>query len=233
MTWDALNRVPAADEPFRLEPPFDVPADAGVADVVYERLLDALHHGRLQPGQRVSDKVLARQLGVSRTPVRESLLRLQAIGVVETDPGRSTRAAMVSREQTRQAVLVWATLYRLVISEVYPTATPELIAEMRTQADRYAEIRSAPGGLEDPLGREAVAANAAFYAAPVAASRNASLQRAVESVVHVVRLGGLALDRPPPPAHVINSHQALLAAAAAHDVAAGHRVLEGILGLDL
>lgn len=233
MTWDALDRRRRVDEIFRLEPPFDVPLGAGVADVVYQRLLDALHHGLLRPGQRVSDKALARQLGVSRTPVRESLLRLQAIGVVETDPGRFTRAAVVSREQTRRAILVWATLYRLVISEVYPSATPELIAEMRTQATRYAEIRSAPGGLEDPLGREAVAANAAFYAAAVGASENASLRRAVESVVHVVRLGGLALDRPPPPAHVITSHQALLAAAAAHDVAAGHRVLEGILGLAL
>lgn len=233
MTWNPLDRRRGTDEVFHLEAPHHVSPEAGVADEVYQRLLDALHHGRLRPGQRVSDKVLARQLGVSRTPVRESLLRLQAIGVIETDPGRYTRAAVLSRDQTRQAILVWATLYRLVISEVYPSATPELIAEMRTQAVRYAEIRSAPGGREDPLGREAVAANAAFYGAAVHASRNASLQRAVESVVHVVRLGGMALDRPPPPAHVITSHQALLAAAGAHDVAAGHRVLEGILGLAL
>ena len=79
-----------------------------VGDVIYERILDAIHYGELRPGERLSDQEIARQLGVSRTPVRETLLRLQVMGVVEIAAARYTRVAMVSRKQTVEAVRVWA-----------------------------------------------------------------------------------------------------------------------------
>lgn len=202
-----------------------------VGDVVYEQLLDALHHGRLGPGDQLSDHELANQLGVSRTPVREALLRLQSIGVVETAPARYTRVAIIDRQQTLHAVAVWAALYRLVVSEVFPSASTELVARMRAHADRYVELRTSPGGTEPPLARHAVIANANFYLEPVAESANAVLRRTIESVQHVVRLGGQALERPPSPEGVMRDHRDLLAAAAAHDVLAGQRVFDRILTL--
>lgn len=54
-----------------------------VSDRVYERLLAMLIDGEIEPGQRIRVDAISRQLGVSQTPVRESLLRLEAEDLVE------------------------------------------------------------------------------------------------------------------------------------------------------
>jgi DNA-binding GntR family transcriptional regulator len=59
-----------------------------LTQLVYQALRDAIISKRLPPGERVSEASLARQLRVSKTPVREALLRLHAIGLVEADGGR-------------------------------------------------------------------------------------------------------------------------------------------------
>ena len=51
-------------------------ATSTVVQKVFDEILTAVHEGRLLPGQRISDVELAAELGVSRTPVREALLRL-------------------------------------------------------------------------------------------------------------------------------------------------------------
>ncbi|HZR91783.1 MAG TPA: GntR family transcriptional regulator [Gaiellaceae bacterium] len=49
---------------------------------------DAIVNGQLVPGQRLKEEELARELGISRTPVREALLLLQAEGLVDATPNR-------------------------------------------------------------------------------------------------------------------------------------------------
>lgn len=58
-------------------------ATNALAAEVYERLLDALMDGRLRPGDRLVMDRLAEELDVSRTPVRDALLRLHREGIVE------------------------------------------------------------------------------------------------------------------------------------------------------
>jgi DNA-binding GntR family transcriptional regulator len=53
----------------------------------YERLRDLIVRGRLAPGGRLIETDVARRLGVSRTPVREALRRLQQEGYVRAEPG--------------------------------------------------------------------------------------------------------------------------------------------------
>jgi DNA-binding GntR family transcriptional regulator len=60
-------------------------------DEVYQRLIAQIQSGDLPAGSRVRDVALASQLGVSRTPVREALLRLVREGVIDTTPGRGFR----------------------------------------------------------------------------------------------------------------------------------------------
>lgn len=69
-----------------------------LSESVYEAIGDAIVEGRLEPGERLSDKELAETLGVSRTPVREALQRLSWIGLVEVSPNRYTRVTMISDE---------------------------------------------------------------------------------------------------------------------------------------
>ncbi len=53
-----------------------------------ELIRAAIVEGRLQPGERLKEEQLARELGVSRTPVREALLFLEAEGAVVLQPNR-------------------------------------------------------------------------------------------------------------------------------------------------
>lgn len=59
-----------------------------LADLAYERLTDALLSGELAPGDRLVQDVLALRLGISRTPVREALQRMEREGTIRAGEGR-------------------------------------------------------------------------------------------------------------------------------------------------
>ena len=59
-----------------------------LSEKVFSRLKDLVFSNHIRPGQRLLDRDLARLLGVSRTPVREALLRLHQDGLLETRDGR-------------------------------------------------------------------------------------------------------------------------------------------------
>jgi len=69
------------------------------ADFVYERLRDAVSDGRIAGGERVREEDVARNLGVSRTPVREALQRLHQRGILILGPGRGFVVAQLSHGQ--------------------------------------------------------------------------------------------------------------------------------------
>src|SRR5215210_19437 len=78
--------------------------------VAARRIRDAILAGRLEPDQPLREEDLARQLGISRTPIREALLLLQNEGLVETVPNRgatvkSYDAADLDDVYTLRAVL--------------------------------------------------------------------------------------------------------------------------------
>lgn len=57
-----------------------------LSEITYNKIHDAIINGELQPGAKISETGLAGQLGVSRTPVREALRRLNAEGFVVLSP---------------------------------------------------------------------------------------------------------------------------------------------------
>ena len=69
------------------------PRGAVLGDEVYALLGEAILDGRLPAGERLRDQELAERLGVSRTPVREALQRLERTGLVEVAPNRYTRVS--------------------------------------------------------------------------------------------------------------------------------------------
>jgi DNA-binding GntR family transcriptional regulator len=66
---------------------------------VYEKLCDAISEGRFAPGKRLGEEEIAKLFGVSRTPVREALLRLQARGLLTGGVGRSLVVAQLGMQQ--------------------------------------------------------------------------------------------------------------------------------------
>lgn len=158
-----------------------------IVTTVFEQILAAVHEGTLLPGERISDADLATQFGVSRTPVREALQRLREIGIIEASPSRFTRVAVVTPEQTAQAYVVWLALYRALLEEVVPHVAEGILEVL--EADHAQFLLS----LADLDMQRLATANFLFFSRLPTESANPVLQRAIVSVVHIVRLGSLHL----------------------------------------
>lgn len=150
-------------------------------DNVHARLRDAIVDGTFMPGEQLRDQELATWLGVSRTPVREALLRLGEAGLVHTAPGRSTTVAPIDHAAIRQAQSVVAAMHRLAVAEAVPFLTADDFAAMRAANERFAAAITA--GDAD----RALAADDEFHAIPVHTSGNAAVATVLEQFTPVVR----------------------------------------------
>lgn len=84
-----------------------------LSERIYDELKKAIVEMDFQPGDRLNDMDLAKQFGVSRTPVREAFKRLEVDGLVETIPGSMTRVASISSVEAKNAFTVVAALHAL------------------------------------------------------------------------------------------------------------------------
>lgn len=75
---------------------------ATLRDMVQERLREAIIEGHFKPGERLVERPLCEQLGVSRTVIRETIRYLEAEGLVDILPGRGPIIATMNWEDARQ-----------------------------------------------------------------------------------------------------------------------------------
>jgi len=142
-------------------------------DDVFTRLRDAIVDGTFEPGEKLRDLELATWLGVSRTPVREALLRLQQAGLVVSHPGRSTEVTGLDAAAVRDAQAVVAAMHQFAVRQAVGQLTEVDLEAMRAANDRFAQA------LREGDVDAALAADDAFHAVPVRAAAN----RAVISVL--------------------------------------------------
>lgn len=193
-----------------------------VVNTVFETILTAIHQGLMLPGERISDSAIALQLGVSRTPVREALQRLRELGIIEASASRFTRIAVVTPQQTANAMVVWLALYGALVTEVIPIVTPALVVAMRTDHERFVAHLSTRDA------QKLAEANADFFSHLIALSSNPTLQRGLNSVVHQVRLGSQYLAEFIDVGTLAESQLLLIAAARDRDVAAAQGAMRMI-----
>jgi DNA-binding GntR family transcriptional regulator len=84
-------------------------------DEVYRQVLDRIHRGDLPAGARLRDSELAAQLGVSRTPVREALLRLAREGVLESTMGHGFRVRSLDPSELHEVGAILGALESLAL----------------------------------------------------------------------------------------------------------------------
>lgn len=84
-------------------------------DEVYRQVLDRIHRGDLPAGARLRDSELAARLGVSRTPVREALLRLAREGVLESTMGRGFRVRSLDASELEEVGAILGALESLAL----------------------------------------------------------------------------------------------------------------------
>ncbi|MGN7399324.1 GntR family transcriptional regulator [Cytobacillus praedii] len=150
-------------------------------DQVYGSLKKAIITLELEPGQRIKDKDLAAVFGVSRTPVREALKRLEDEGLVESLPGSQTRITEIHLEEAKNAFTVVAALHSLAARLAVPAITNEDIQLMEVS---NLELRKA---LEEKDVIRAVEADDQFHAVLLKASRNDEIERALDRIMPKVR----------------------------------------------
>jgi DNA-binding GntR family transcriptional regulator len=164
-----------------------IPPDAAVLsrsllrDNVYVRLRDAIVDGTFAPGEQLRDGELAQWLGVSRTPVREALLRLGQAGLVVTAPGRSTVVSKLDARAAGNAQAVVAAMHELAVATAVPLLTGADLAQMRQANSRFGAAIAA-GDVD-----AALAADDEFHGVPVRAAGNAAVIAVLEQFIPLVR----------------------------------------------
>lgn len=98
---------------------------------VYEALVDLVVSGELRPGQHLVETELARQLGVSRQPVREALHRLEAEGWVDLRPSQGAFVHVPTDQEVDDLLHVRELLEVETARLAARTATPEQLKELR------------------------------------------------------------------------------------------------------
>lgn len=84
-------------------------------DIVFNSLRKAILKGELAPGERLMEKQLAEKMGVSRTPIREAIRKLELEGLVIMVPRKGAEVAMITEQDIKDVLEVRAALESLAV----------------------------------------------------------------------------------------------------------------------
>ncbi len=110
-----------------------------LANEVYRVLWRMIVHAELVPGSKVAEEEVASALGVSRTPVREAMHRLEYEGLLTASPGQSSTVTTPTLEDLEQAYPVIAALEGLAVRLAVPNLTDDDLRRMEEITDAMAE----------------------------------------------------------------------------------------------
>lgn len=197
-----------------------------LGDEVYTTLGEAILDGTLAPGERLRDQELAERLGVSRTPVREALQRLERIGLVEVSPNRYTRVSRTHDKLATDTVEFVAYLMGNCAHIALPRCDEESLAELVDAADAMAEASR----LDDQLAL--AEASSRFFAVICAATDNGAF-RTVHAEGQLAIRRGLSGWNPfgGCPVSRTATYEQLSAAVAARDGVAAESLIRQLHGL--
>ena len=105
------------------------------SDFAYTRVRELILSGELEPGAVINQATLAREIGISTTPLREALKRLKQQGLVELDAHRDARVARLDAEEARDLLEVRRSLDPLAAFLAADRRTKQDVAEMRAVLD--------------------------------------------------------------------------------------------------
>ena len=178
-------------------------------------------NGALKPGAPLSEPALARELRLSRTPVREALSRLYEEGYVERVPGRGFRVALVTVQLIQNVFEVRQLLEGEAAARAAKRATVEDIARLRALAGAHPVVDS------PETNRKAFEANSRFHELLAASSRNALLvdlvRHCLDQVTRFMALG-VSLETFQRAAHA--EHNAIVDAIESRDPEKARRAAE-------
>lgn len=120
-------------------------------DVVFETLRDAIIRQVLKPGERLMEIQLADEMGVSRTPVREAIRKLELEGLVVMVPRKGAYVAGVSMKDIHEVYEVRSALEMLAVTLAAERITDEELDALERQVLRESEEESKKDGSLDNI----------------------------------------------------------------------------------
>lgn len=106
-------------------------------DVVFNTLRKAILKGELKPGERLMEIQLAQRLGVSRTPVREAIRKLELEGLVLMIPRKGAEVAKITKKDLEDVLEVRCALEELAVKDACDHITEEQLAELNHAANEF------------------------------------------------------------------------------------------------
>lgn len=117
-----------------------------VVDQVHELMLEAIRIGELGAGDELRDQTWATRLGISRTPIREAIKRLEGHGLVSIAAARFTRIISFTPEEARHEARDWAVTHLALLEEVELRVDRALFAELEALRERVHNATEAERG---------------------------------------------------------------------------------------
>ena len=114
-------------------------------DVVFQTLRQAILKGELQPGERLMEIKLSQMLGVSRTPIREAIRKLELEGLVVMVPRKGAAVANITEKDTKDVLEVRRTLEMFAVEVVCERITKEELEQLKVAAK---EFENAKGSMD-------------------------------------------------------------------------------------
>lgn len=106
-------------------------------DVVFNTLRQAILKGELKPGERLMEIALAERLGVSRTPIREAMRKLEQEGLVVMIPRRGAQVASITEKDLNDVLEVRIALENMAIEKACARMTAEETEKLKAAAKAF------------------------------------------------------------------------------------------------
>ncbi|MCR4990078.1 MAG: GntR family transcriptional regulator [Lachnospiraceae bacterium] len=106
-------------------------------DVVFNTLRRAILTGQLKPGERLMEVHLANKLGVSRTPIREAIRKLELEGLVVMVPRKGAEVAKISEKSLKDVLEVRRALDELIAELACSRISSEQLKELKEAAEAF------------------------------------------------------------------------------------------------
>lgn len=142
-----------------------------LSERVKDRILAWIFEGELEPGSRIVETRVARDLGVSQAPVREALRDLAILGFVEMEPHKGARVRKPTRQELAEAIEVRAELEALAGRLAAERRTEQCIADLEAIYAAMEEAATRGDAHDQAIHRTR------FHARIVAAAHNKTLTR--------------------------------------------------------
>lgn len=109
-------------------------------DVVFNTLRQAILRGELKPGERLMEIQLANKLGVSRTPIREAIRKLELEGLVLMIPRKGAEVAEITEKSLKDVLEIRRALEDLAVRLACEKITKEELKELKKAGDEFKKV---------------------------------------------------------------------------------------------